>query len=325
MPDGGIVTTCTDITRASKPPKRSSAPTRRSKRRVRERTKELTRLNAELARAKADADDANISKTRFLAAASHDILQPLNAARLYVTQPGRAAGRGEDARLVGNVDASLEAVEEILGALLDISRLDTGVMKPELDQLPHRRRCASSRSNSRRWRGRRASISSSCVFADGAFRPPPAAPAAAEPRLQRRQIHAAGRVLVGCRRRGGQLRIDVYDTGVGIPKSKQREIFLEFHRLDQGAKVARGLGLGLSIVERIARVLGHNVEVVRASGAARASRSRLPLSNAVAVAAGARRVRVDPASSSAPPRFASTTNRRFSTAWRRCSAAGAAR
>ena len=64
-----------------------------------------------------------------------------------------------------------------------------------------------------------------------------------------------GRVLVGCRRVRGRLRIDVYDTGLGIPRSKHQAIFAEFHRLDQGAKVARGLGLGLSIVERIARVL----------------------------------------------------------------------
>jgi CheY-like chemotaxis protein len=75
-----------------------------------------------------------------------------------------------------------------------------------------------------------------------------------------------GRVLVGCRRQGGRLRIDVYDTGVGIPQSKQRDIFKEFHRLDQGAKIARGLGLGLSIVERIARVLDHKVTVTSRSG-----------------------------------------------------------
>jgi CheY-like chemotaxis protein/anti-sigma regulatory factor (Ser/Thr protein kinase) len=75
-----------------------------------------------------------------------------------------------------------------------------------------------------------------------------------------------GRVLVGVRRRDNNLRIEVLDTGVGIPKSKQRDIFMEFHRLDRGARIARGLGLGLSIVERIARVLGHKVEVASASG-----------------------------------------------------------
>src|ERR1043166_1387014 len=70
-----------------------------------------------------------------------------------------------------------------------------------------------------------------------------------------------GRVLVGCRRRGGGLRVDVYDTGLGIPASQRRAIFQEFRRLDRGAKVARGLGLGLSIVERIARVLDHEIAV----------------------------------------------------------------
>jgi CheY-like chemotaxis protein len=70
-----------------------------------------------------------------------------------------------------------------------------------------------------------------------------------------------GRVLVGCRRRRGRLRIEVHDTGLGIPRSKRQIIFKEFHRLDQGAKVARGLGLGLSIVERIGRMLDHKVEV----------------------------------------------------------------
>ena len=80
-------------------------------------------------RAKAGAEQANISKTKFLAAASHDILQPLNAARLYVTSLIERQGNGEASELVGNIDASLEAVEEIFGALLDISRLDTGVMK----------------------------------------------------------------------------------------------------------------------------------------------------------------------------------------------------
>jgi CheY-like chemotaxis protein len=73
-------------------------------------------------------------------------------------------------------------------------------------------------------------------------------------------------VLVGCRRRNGFLRIDVYDTGLGIPVSQQQAIFQEFHRLDQGAKVARGLGLGLSIVERISRVLDHKIEVSSAVG-----------------------------------------------------------
>ena len=68
-----------------------------------------------------------------------------------------------------------------------------------------------------------------------------------------------GRVLVGCRRHGQSLQIGIYDTGVGIPVFKRSEIFKEFHRLEQGARIARGLGLGLSIVERLARVLNHGI------------------------------------------------------------------
>ncbi|HXD13794.1 MAG TPA: PAS-domain containing protein, partial [Xanthobacteraceae bacterium] len=131
MPDGGLVTTFTDITPSVKAAEALERANATLERRVRERTKELTRLNTELERAKAEADDANVSKTRFIAAASHDILQPLNAARLYVTSLIERQRAGEDAGLVQNIDASLEAVEEIFAALLDISRLDTGAMKPE--------------------------------------------------------------------------------------------------------------------------------------------------------------------------------------------------
>ena len=132
MPDGGLVTTFTDITPSVKAAEALERANATLERRVRERTGELTRLNAELERAKAEADEANVSKTRFVAAASHDILQPLNAARLYVTSLIERQRAGEDGDLVQNIDASLEAVEEIFAALLDISRLDTGAMKPEM-------------------------------------------------------------------------------------------------------------------------------------------------------------------------------------------------
>jgi CheY-like chemotaxis protein len=102
-----------------------------------------------------------------------------------------------------------------------------------------------------------------------------------------------GRVLIGCRRKGSRVRIDVIDTGVGIPKSKQREVFLEFHRLDQGARVARGLGLGLSIVERIARVLDHELDIK--SKPARGSRFSVEIPLAPAIAATPLRRASDPA------------------------------
>ena len=128
MPGGGLVITFSDVTPSFEAAEALERANATLEKRVRDRTEELTRLNSELALAKSTAEDANISKTRFLAAASHDILQPLNAARLYVTSLVERQSGGEDSRLVENIDDSLEAIEEILGALLDISRLDAGAM-----------------------------------------------------------------------------------------------------------------------------------------------------------------------------------------------------
>jgi len=288
MPDGGLVTTFTDITPSVKAAEALERVNATLERRVRERTKELTRLNTELERAKAEADDANVSKTRFVAAASHDILQPLNAARLYVTslieRQRQTDNEAEDANLVQNIDASLEAVEEIFAALLDISRLDTGAMKPEMtdfrvDELLQRldvefAPLARAKGLTLRFM-------------------PCALTVRSDRRLLRRLLQnfvsnaikytPSGSVLVGCRRRGGKLRIDVYDTGIGIPHAKRRAVFKEFHRLDQGARVARGVGLGLSIVERIARVL--DCEVALKSVVGRGSRFSVEVPRAAAAAA----------------------------------------
>ncbi|TMI98435.1 MAG: hybrid sensor histidine kinase/response regulator [Alphaproteobacteria bacterium] len=267
MPDGGLVTTATDVTPSVEAAEALERANETLERRVKERTEELTRLNDALARAKREAEEANVSKTRFLAAASHDILQPLNAARLYVTSLVERQGSGEDARLVSNVDASLEAVEEILGALLDISRLDSRAMRPELssfrlDELLRQLEVEFAPM------AREKGLALTFVASTRSVR--------SDRRLLRRLLQnlvsnaikytPQGRVLIGCRFKDGRLRIDVYDTGLGIPQGKKREIFREFHRLDQGAKVARGLGLGLSIVERIARVLDHRIVVESKAG-----------------------------------------------------------
>ena len=279
MPDGGIVTTITDITPSVEAAEALESANATLEMRVRERTTELTRLNAELGRAKADAEEANVSKTRFLAAASHDILQPLNAARLYVTSLIERQGNGEDARLIGNVDASLEAVEEIFGALLDMSRLDSGAMRPELvsfriDDLF--RQLEVEFTPLAREKGLTLTFM------------PCSLNVRSDRRLLRRLLQnfvsnavkytPSGRVLVGCRRVYGGLRIDVHDTGLGIPQSKMKVIFREFQRLDEGAKVARGLGLGLSIVERIARVLGHKTDLISATGRGSRFSVEVPLS-----------------------------------------------
>ncbi|MBV9558330.1 MAG: hybrid sensor histidine kinase/response regulator [Pseudolabrys sp.] len=284
MPDGGIVTTFTDITQSVEAAEALERANETLERRVQERTEELTRLNIALANAKGQADEANISKTKFLAAASHDILQPLNAARLYVTSLIERQGAKEDGRLVGNIDASLEAVEEIFGALLDISRLDTGAMRPEfavfrIDELLRQIEVEFAPM-------------ASAKGLDLIFVPCGLA-VRSDRRLLRRLLQnlvsnavkytPRGRVLVGARRRNGRLRIDVYDTGVGVPKAKQREIFVEFQRLDQGARIARGLGLGLSIVERIARVLNHDVSIDSNVGHGSRFSIEMPISDAAPI------------------------------------------
>ncbi len=263
LPDGGVVTTYTDVTQTVQTEEALEAANELLERRVDERTAELQRLNAELARAKTLAEEANLSKTRFLAAASHDILQPLNAARLYassLTEVAAQGGHSDRADLARNVDLSLEAVEEILGALLDISRLDAGATRPEVADVP---------------------VANLMRMLEIEFAPialskglalrfvPTALTVRTDPRLMRRLLQnlasnalkytVRGRVLVGCRRMGDALRIEVWDTGLGIPPDRQRTVFEEFKRLDQGARIARGLGLGLSIVERLGRVLGHPV------------------------------------------------------------------
>ncbi|MBV8700457.1 hybrid sensor histidine kinase/response regulator [Bradyrhizobium sp.] len=262
MPDGGLVITFTDVTpqiQAAEALERANATLEK---RVRDRTEELTRLNTELAVAKSAAEDANISKTRFLAAASHDILQPLNAARLYVTSLVERQSGGEVSRLVENIDDSLEAIEEILGALLDISRLDAGVLTPQIS-------CFKMADLTRSLEIEFAPVARAKGLKLSFV--PCSLPVQSDRLLLRRLLQnfisnaikytPRGRVLVGCRRHGQSLRIAVYDTGVGIPVLKRGEIFKEFHRLEQGARIARGLGLGLSIVERLARVLNHGIAI----------------------------------------------------------------
>ncbi|HMJ43809.1 MAG TPA: hybrid sensor histidine kinase/response regulator, partial [Pseudolabrys sp.] len=220
---------------------------------------------------------------------------PLNAARLYVTSLIERGG-GDDRRLVGNIDASLEAVEEIFGALLDMSRLDTGVMRPEfasfrIDELMRQIELEFAPLAAAKGIELKYVPCSLVVRSDR--------------RLLRRLVQnlvsnaikytPSGRVLIGCRRRGSQLRIDVYDTGVGIPESKRRDVFVEFHRLEQGARIARGVGLGLSIVERVARVLDYAVELHSVDGGGTHFAIAVPRSDAVPVELPARDdTRIDP-------------------------------
>ena len=265
LPDGGIVTTYTDVTQTVAAEEQLAAANERLERRVQERTTELEQLNSELERAKILAEQANISKTRFLAAAGHDVLQPLNAARLYVSSLNELASDAnpdERASLTRNVDASLEAVEDILSALLDMSRLDAGVTKPEIGDVRIQdlfRQLEIEFGPLAKSKGLKLKFVGT------------AATARTDRRLMRRLLQnfisnaikytLKGGVVVGCRRVDSKTRIEIWDTGLGVPEDKQRAIFDEFLRLDQGARTARGLGLGLSIVQRLGRVLNHPIDV----------------------------------------------------------------
>jgi signal transduction histidine kinase len=282
MPGGGLVITFSDVTPSFEAAEALERANATLEKRVRDRTEELTRLNSELALAKSRAEDANISKTRFLAAASHDILQPLNAARLYVTSLVERQSGGEDSRLVENIDGSLEAIEEILGALLDISRLDAGAMTTAITSF---KMSDLMRSLEIEFAPIARAKGLKLTFV-------PCSLAVQSDRLLLRRLlqnlisnaikyTPRGRVLVGCRRRGHSLQIGVYDTGVGIPLLKRGEIFKEFHRLEQGARIARGLGLGLSIVERLARVLNHGIALDSTAGGGSVFSVTVPTAKAI--------------------------------------------
>ncbi|CAN7548148.1 PAS domain-containing hybrid sensor histidine kinase/response regulator [Pararhizobium sp. LjRoot235] len=281
MPDKGIVTTYTDITQRVAADMALKQANETLELRVAERTGELTRVNRQVAEARAAAEEANIGKTRFFAAAGHDILQPLNAARLYSSSLVERLGDSENSVLVQNIDSSLESVESILGAVLDISRLDTGAMKPRLQSVPLNdllRRIETDFAPVARAANLRLTVM------------PTSLTVRTDPNLLRRLIQnlvsnaikytPRGKVLVGVRREGGNAVIEVIDSGIGIPASKFRTVFKEFARLDEGAKTASGLGLGLSIVDRISRVLNHAVDLQSKPGKGTRFRVTMPIDRA---------------------------------------------
>ena len=241
--------------------------------RVAQRTSELTALNdqllqeiderrrveARLREAKLEAEQANLSKTKFLAAVSHDLLQPLNAARLFTS----ALLERPSETLVRNVSNSLEDVENLLGTLVDISKLDAGVIKADiapfaLSELLEN--LAAEYTQVARSEGLELHFipCSALVRSDIQLLA----------RILRNLLSNAirytysGRVVLGCRRHHQRLSIEVWDSGMGIAANRLEEIFQEFKRGDvQRPDQDRGLGLGLAIVEKIAGILGHRIHV----------------------------------------------------------------
>ncbi|HEY7301103.1 MAG TPA: ATP-binding protein [Xanthobacteraceae bacterium] len=211
---------------------------------------------------------ANQAKSRFFAAASHDLRQPLHAMGLFVAQLRSRMGAEERRRLVDHIEAAVSAMNELFNALLDISKLDAGVLSPSIAEFPAARvlkRIETTFTPVAREKGLsfRSVPSKAWLRSDAIL-------------LERIVLNlvsnairytSRGGVVLGCRRRGAHLRIEVWDTGYGIPEDQRRNIFDEFYRVQDPARDAGpGLGLGLAIVDRISRLLDHPVDLASTLG-----------------------------------------------------------
>jgi len=270
IPSGGFVVVYTDVTDRELAARALREANEALEARVGERTLALSA-------AKAEAERANLGKTRFLAAAGHDLMQPLQAARLFVSALGE---RVSDPAL-DHIDASLDSVEHLLGELVEVSKLDGGATTPSFADF----RIADL------LRPLCEEVAALARADDLGFRMVScSASVRSDPALLRRIVQnfltnalrytARGRILVGCRQRGREVAIEVWDTGPGIPPERMRDIFVEFHRLEHGKARGEGLGLGLSIVERLAGLMGHHVEVRSRPGHGSCFAVRVPLAAA---------------------------------------------
>jgi len=276
LPGDGFVATCNDVTtrvRTAEALRESDRQLRQAAETLEQRVVERT---AELEASRAEAEAANLGKTRFIAAASHDLLQPLHAARLFTAamidrQPGNDLG--------AKIDTSLGAVESLLDALLDISKLDAGAFKPEkrpfaLQPLFESLATAFAPVAARRGVELVVVPTRAFVSTDPAFLRRILQNLLSNALRYGQAEGRPGRVLLGCRHVRGEaggegLRIEVKDNGPGIAPDKQAIIFDEFVRLqpeDEAPREERGLGLGLAIVDRIARMLDLSVGLASAPG-----------------------------------------------------------
>ncbi|WP_454669705.1 ATP-binding response regulator [Achromobacter kerstersii] len=231
---------------------------------------------------KTAAERSDLEKSRFLAAASHDLRQPVHAVNLFLglltSEPLSRHGR----YLVDNIASAISAMGHLFDALLNLSRLDAGVIEarreafplnPLLDQLraeyaPQ----AREKGMSLRVRGSAAYVWSDPVLLERVLRN----------LISNAITHASGsRVLVGCRRVAGQLRLEVWDNGKGIPNAERERVFWEFHQLGNPERDrSKGLGLGLAIVRRTARLLGHALAMRSEDGRGTVFTVTVPLANA---------------------------------------------
>ena len=271
MPEGGIVITWHNITGRVNAANALEEANETLEKRVEERTFELEA-------AKRFADQANASKTRYLAAAGHDILQPLNAARLYSATLIERSKRGRNSDLADKISRSLSSVEEILGSVLTIARLDTAQPEINLQSFPLRTVTEQLEIEFEPI-AKQANLelkfvhSSKWIHSDKA--------------LLRRVLQnlisnalkftTIGKILVGSRRSGSTLKLQVHDTGIGIEPDQQENIFSEFTRLNNSVEQVPGLGLGLSIVERIANLIDLKIELSSTPGSGTTFGIELPI------------------------------------------------
>jgi Na+/proline symporter/signal transduction histidine kinase/CheY-like chemotaxis protein len=254
MPGGGYVTSFTDITSEKRAQAALEEVNALLEERVAARTSELAAANTALSAAKQAAEAATLGKTKFLAAASHDLLQPLNAARLFLAALDRQSQGGEKP-LVGAIDRSIAAADSLLRALLDISRLEAGGVQAN----PNAHALDDLLSELAQQYGALAAdkglefayVKTSAV----AFTDVTLLRSAMQNFLSNAVRYTKkGRVLLGVRAEGDRWRIEVWDTGPGLAEDKLSLAFQEFKRLESSSGES-GAGLGLSIVERLSRVL----------------------------------------------------------------------
>lgn len=211
---------------------------------------------------------ANQAKSRFLATASHDLRQPLHALGLFVGQLHARMRAEERKRIIGHIEAALSAMNELFNALLDISKLDAGALTPKISEFALEgvlKRVESTFAGTARHKSINFNVVPCSVWVRSDF-------ILLERILLNLASNAvrytvAGRVLLGCRRQGDRMRIEVWDTGPGIAPEHRQAIFGEFYRLgdtDQDGKA--GLGLGLAIVDRLCRLLDHPLSLTSSVG-----------------------------------------------------------
>ncbi|SFE03527.1 hybrid sensor histidine kinase/response regulator [Roseivivax sediminis] len=253
MPDGGFVLSVTDVTQEREAAQRLADMNEALESRVMERTLDLED-------ALAAAERANASKNRFVAAASHDLLQPLSAAKLLISSLSDRLSDRTDRATLGKAESALTSAEALIEALLDISKLESDRLSFDIRPIALEELLAPLRDQMEvlaAEKGLGLTVVPSGLWVES------------DPTYLRRVIQnlisnavrytAHGRVLVGVRRRGSAARIEVHDTGPGIAEADQSAIFEEFRRLDARASRNDGLGLGLAIVERACARLGHPV------------------------------------------------------------------